>query len=118
MANRIAAVPATLPSDFLAAASAPFEGSVKRSASVSSSGSGRAPVLPPKIQQSPIRAEFTGGSQAGGDWDVTPQDKAYFDSLFNGIDKGNKGFIDGTYDLVLTDDRQRSCGVLFDIRVT
>ncbi len=41
MANRIAVVPATLPSDFLAAASAPFEGSVKRSASVSSSGSRR-----------------------------------------------------------------------------
>lgn len=35
------------------------------------------------------------GSGAGGDWAVTPQDKARFDQIYTGLDKTNKGFITG-----------------------
>jgi epidermal growth factor receptor substrate 15 len=98
MTNKISAVPASLPPDLFTAASAgQFQQShVQRTPSVSSTSSGRAPTLPPKIQQSPIRTTFTGGSQFDSDgWDVSPADKINFDSLFRSIDNGNKGFIDG-----------------------
>src|SRR5271154_6726894 len=100
MSNHLSAVPSSLPPELFAAASAPVPpgSTVRRTDSVSSSGSGRIPPqVPPKIQQSPIRAEFTGGSQTGPDgWDITPQDKAAFDITFKGIDTANKGYIDGT----------------------
>lgn len=103
MSNHISAVPAALPADLLAAASlgsptvSQFpQATVRRTNSVSSTGSGRAPLIPPKVTQSPIRNQFTGGSQTAPDgWDITPQDKTNFDALFRGIDTGNKGFIDG-----------------------
>jgi len=100
MSNRISVVPTSLPSELLSAAQAasPTISSQlghARTPSVSSTGSGRAPTLPPKIQQSPIRQQATGGSLAASEWDITPQDKAYFDRLFNERDKGKKGYIDG-----------------------
>jgi hypothetical protein len=98
MANQISAVPATLPQDLLqsAALTSPVtsqfpQNGVRRTASVSSTGSNRQPPqLPPKVVQSPLQANFT------GDWDITPQDKSNFDALFKGIDTGNKGYINGT----------------------
>lgn len=107
MSNHISAVPSSLSPDLYAAASAPVPASstirrtdsigVRRTDSISSQGSGRIPPqVPPKIQQSPIRADFTGGSQTGADgWDITPQDKVAFDTAFKGIDTTNKGYIDG-----------------------
>jgi epidermal growth factor receptor substrate 15 len=99
MSNHISAVPSSLPPELYAAASAPVPpgSAVRRTDSVSSQGSGRIPPqVPPKIQQSPIRTDFTGGSQTGPDgWDVTPQDKVAFDTAFKGIDTTNKGYIDG-----------------------
>jgi hypothetical protein len=102
MSNRISTVPATLPPELLTAAhvgspaSNQFaQGHIARTPSVSSTGSGRAPTLPPKIQQSPIRPQETGGSLAAQDWDILPQEKSYFDSVFTSIDKSNKGYIDG-----------------------
>jgi epidermal growth factor receptor substrate 15 len=103
MSNHISAVPASLPPDLLAAASlgsptvSSFpQTSVRRTNSVSSTGSARAPQLPPKAPQSPIRQQFSGSSQTPPDgWDITPQDKANFDALFRSIDTGNKGYVDG-----------------------
>jgi|SRR5579859_1793755 len=104
MSNHITAVPSTLPPELLAAANQAqpvgpgsfVQATVRRTDSMSSTGSGRAPQLPPKVVQSPIRQQFTGQSQNGPDaWDVTPQDKANFDNLFRGIDTTNKGYIDG-----------------------
>ena len=104
MSNLISTVPATLPPELFQAASIASPatsqftpGTMRRTASVSSTGSGRAPQVPPKIVQSPIRADFTGGSQVGIDgWDITPQDKTTFDDLFRKIDTTNKGYIDGS----------------------
>jgi epidermal growth factor receptor substrate 15 len=31
----------------------------------------------------------------GGNWDITPADKANFDNIYSGLDKANKGFITG-----------------------
>ncbi|TAQ88608.1 hypothetical protein B7494_g3040 [Chlorociboria aeruginascens] len=31
----------------------------------------------------------------GGDWAITPTDKAKFDNIYNGLDRSNKGFITG-----------------------
>jgi epidermal growth factor receptor substrate 15 len=99
MSNHISTVPATLPPELFAAASlgspTASQFSVRRTDSVSSAGSNRAPQLPPKIQQSPVRTDFTGGSQTAPEWDITPQDKVTFDALFKSIDSGNKGYIDG-----------------------
>ena len=98
MSNHISAVPASLPPDLYTAASAPVPvNNVRRTDSISSQSSGRIPPqVPPKIQQTPIRTDFTGGSQTGPDgWDITPQDKAAFDAAFKGIDTTNKGYIDG-----------------------
>jgi epidermal growth factor receptor substrate 15 len=101
MSNLISTVPASLPPELFQAASiAPpaasqfTQGTMRRTPSVSSTGSGRAPQVPPKIVQSPVRADFTGGGIDG--WDITPQDKTTFDDLFRKIDTTNKGFIDGT----------------------
>jgi epidermal growth factor receptor substrate 15 len=118
MANQISAVPASLPQDLLQSASltSPItsqfpQNGVRRTASVSSTGSGRTqqlpPQLPPKITQSPLQAQFTGQSQTADGWDVTPQDKLSFDALFKGIDTGNKGYIDGASLNHSTDSRQR-----------
>ena len=104
MNGRISSVPASLPPELVSAANItspvlpnqfPIQSSSRRTASVSSAGSSRAPTLPPKVQSSPVRANFTGSSQVIGDWDVTTQDKTYFDNLFKGIDTTNKGYIDG-----------------------
>jgi epidermal growth factor receptor substrate 15 len=107
MTNQITTVPTSLPPELISAAgigspiSAQFgQNGVRRTPSMSSTGSGRLPPqLPPKIQQSPLTADFTGGSQASSfeGWDVTPQDKMQFDNLFQGIDKSNKGYIDGIH---------------------
>jgi epidermal growth factor receptor substrate 15 len=110
MSNHISAVPVSLTPELLAAASVGSptgsqipQAAVRRTNSVSSTGSGRGPQVPPKVSQSPIRQQFTGGSQTSPDgWDVTPQDKATFDALFRGIDTGNKGFIDGNCWVSLT----------------
>jgi len=106
MSNHISAVPASLPPELCTAAS--VGSGVRRTDSMSSAGSGRVPPqVPPKIQQGPIRTEFTGGSQTGPDgWDITSQDKATFDNLFKTIDIGNKGYIDGTSLNDETDRRQ------------
>ena len=114
MSNLISAVPATLPPELFAAAnvSAPAaiqftKGTLRRTASVSSTGSGRAPQVPPKIIQSPIRTEFTGGSQTGPDgWDITLQDKNTFDDLFRKVDTTNKGYIEGNFTEYVTDVRE------------
>jgi epidermal growth factor receptor substrate 15 len=99
MSNLISTVPATLPTELYTAASvAPTPGHVRRTDSVSSAGSARAlpPQVPPKIQNSPVRMNFTEANQVGLDgWDVTPQDKQTFDNLFKRIDSGSKGYIDG-----------------------
>jgi epidermal growth factor receptor substrate 15 len=103
MSNLISTVPATLPPELFQAASIASpaasqftQGTIRRTPSVSSTGSGRAPQVPPKIIQSPIRTDFTGGSQTSIDgWDITPQDKSTFDDLFKKIDTANKGYIDG-----------------------
>lgn len=97
MSNRLSAVPATLPPELWASAASGSQSKVRRTDSMSSSGSGRnPPQVPPKIQQSPIRPDFTGGSQTGPDgWDITPQDKATFDKWFATIDTGNAGYIGG-----------------------
>jgi epidermal growth factor receptor substrate 15 len=128
MSSQISTVPASLPPELFAAASvtthAPFtpvrQNSVQRTPSVSSTGSGRiAPQVPPKIHQSPVRAEFTGGSQAGFDgWDVTPQSKAAFDESFRTIDTSNKGYIDGITTFCPTDQRSRGSQLLPNIKVT
>ena len=127
MSNHISAVPASLPPDLLAAASvssptvSQVPATVRRTNSVSSSSSGRAPQLPPKVAQSPIRTQFSGTPDALGGWDITPQDKANFDALFRGIDTGNKGYIDGKSFLRLCVDaffRHRGCNLLFDVKVT
>lgn len=107
MTNQITTVPTSLPPELISAAgigspiSAQFsQNGVRRTPSMSSTGSGRLPPqLPPKIQQSPLNADFTGGSQASSfeGWDITPQDKMQFDNLFQGIDKSNKGYIDGIH---------------------
>ena len=101
-------VPTALPPDFYASANVSLpamsafggQAGLRRTESVSSAGSGRIPPqVPPKIQQSPVRQNFTGNSQLGtglDGWDVTPQDKAAFDNLFKGIDTSNKGFVEGT----------------------
>jgi epidermal growth factor receptor substrate 15 len=104
MSGHITTVPASLPPELFSAASIASpatpqfgQSTMRRTDSVSSAGSGRAPPqVPPKIQQSPIRTDFTGGSQSSADgWDITPQDKTTFDNLFKGIDTMNKGYIDG-----------------------
>lgn len=106
MTNQITAVPTSLPPELISAAgigSPPTnqfsQTGVRRTASVSSTGSGRLPPqLPPKIQQSPLTADVTGGSQASSayeGWDITPQDKMQFDNWFKSIDTTNKGYIDG-----------------------
>jgi epidermal growth factor receptor substrate 15 len=96
MSQRITSVPASLPAEVIAAASVVSSQPVGivhgRTPSVSSAGSVRAPSLPPKIQQSPVRTQGTGTSVLP-EWDITPHDKAYFDSLFKDIDTSNKGFI-------------------------
>ena len=104
MSNLISSVPASLPPELFQAASIASpatsqfnQSSIRRTPSVSSTGSGRAPQVPAKIVQSPIRTHFTGGSQTGIDgWDITPQDKTTFDDLFRKIDTTNKGYIDGS----------------------
>jgi len=108
MTNQINAVPTSLSPELISAAGigSPITGQfsqngIRRTESMSSTGSGRLPPppqLPPKIQQSPLTADFTGGSQAGSafeGWDITPQDKVQFDNWFKSIDTSNKGFIDG-----------------------
>lgn len=105
MTKQITAVPTSLSPDLISAAgigspiTAQFsQNGVRRTTSMSSTGSGRLPPqLPPKIQQSPLTADFTGGSQASAfeGWDITPHDKLQFDNLFNEIDTSNKGYIDG-----------------------
>src|SRR5579859_4842221 len=107
MTKQITTVPTSLSPDLISAAgigsptTAQFsQNGVRRTASMSSSGSGRLPPqLPPKIHQSPLTADYTGGSQASAfeGWDITPQDKMQFDILFNGIDTSNKGYIEGTF---------------------
>ena len=128
MSGTLTSVPASLPPELYASAnvSSPVVpsavggfGGLGRTDSVSSAGSGSMPPLvPPKIQQSPIREDFTGGSQMEG-WDVTRQDKTAFDNLFRGIDTGNKGFIDGyppAGNSMLT-RRQRGSFLLLDVQV-
>jgi epidermal growth factor receptor substrate 15 len=128
MSGTLTSVPTSLPPELYALAnvSSPAVvpvvvgfGGLGRTDSVSSAGSGRmAPMVPPKIQQSPIREDFTGGSQMEG-WDVTPQDKSAFDTLFRGIDTGNKGFIEGTtlrYDCI-DGSRQRGGCILLDVQI-
>ena len=107
MSGTLTTVPTALPPDFYASANVSLQAvsafggqaGLRRTESVSSSGSGRIPPqVPPKIQQSPVRQDFTGNSQLGTGldrWDVTPQDKVAFDNLFKGIDTSNKGFIEG-----------------------
>jgi epidermal growth factor receptor substrate 15 len=104
MSNLISTVPASLPPELFQAASIASpatsqfnQGTIRRTPSVSSTGSSRAPQVPPKVVQSPVRADFTGGSQMGIDgWDITPQDKTTFDDMFRKIDTTNKGYIDGS----------------------
>src|SRR5271169_6171504 len=85
MSERMTSVPASLPAEVIAAASVassqPTGVAHGRTTSVSSAVSVRAPSLPPKIQQSPVHTQGTGTSVLS-EWDVTPHDKAYFDSLF------------------------------------
>jgi epidermal growth factor receptor substrate 15 len=128
MSGALTSVPTSLPLELYASANVSSPevapaiagfGSLGRTDSVSSAGSGRmAPIVPPKIQQSPIREDFTGGSQMEG-WDVTPQDKAAFDTLFKGIGTGNKGFIEGTtlYWIVFNGIRQRGGCILLDVQI-
>jgi hypothetical protein len=105
MSGALTTIPTSLPAEFYASESisSPVLSSVgqqsglRRTDSISSAGSGRLPPqVPPKIQQSPIRENYTGNNQIGADgWDVTPQDKVAFDNMFKGIDTSNKGFIEG-----------------------
>ena len=129
MSNQISTIPASLPPGLFAAAnvSSPMnqftpvrQNSVQRTPSVSSTGSGRIPPqVPPKIQQSPIRTEFTGGSQTAFDaWDITPQAKATFDDSFKTIDTTNKGYIEGSAFLRLADRRQRGSQLFPDVEAT
>jgi len=39
--------------------------------------------------------QFSQSTGFGGDWAITPADKAKFDSIYNSLDKTNKGFITG-----------------------
>ena len=131
MTNQVTAVPTSLPPDLISAAGigSPITGQfsqngVRRTESMSSTGSGRLPPqLPPKIQQTPLTADVTGSSQAGSafeGWDVTPQDKMQFDNLFKGIDTSNKGYVDGIplqNERLIDFDRQRSGDVLFEFKI-
>ncbi|PGH18830.1 hypothetical protein AJ79_00243 [Helicocarpus griseus UAMH5409] len=58
----------------------------------SGSGSQRAqsPLSRAPQFQSTIPAQST-----GGDWTITPQEKAHFDTVFSTVDKGNLGYITG-----------------------
>ena len=99
MSNLITTVPATLPPELFTAASVapPAMGGMRRTDSVSSTGSNRFllkfllkfnKVLFVRISRKAVNPVIDG-------WDVTPQDKQTFDNLFKGIDTTNKGFIDG-----------------------
>ncbi|KKZ63203.1 hypothetical protein EMCG_02408 [[Emmonsia] crescens] len=58
------------------------------------SGSGpqraQSPLNRPPQFQSTISVQFT-----GGDWTITPQEKAHFDTVFTTVDKANLGYITG-----------------------
>ena len=55
-----------------------------------------APQQFPQVTGAPQQfAQGTGGSSNGGDWLITPMDKAKFDSIYQNLDRANKGFITG-----------------------
>ena len=93
-------VPQALPAGFHGAAARQGRGSVS---SRSPSDVPPVPAIPkqfsgPQRTQSPLNRAFPPGIQAqttGGDWLISPQDKAQFDTVFATVDRGKTGFING-----------------------
>ncbi|KAH8820494.1 hypothetical protein F5884DRAFT_51782 [Xylogone sp. PMI_703] len=92
------ALPAVLPAGL-------YEAATRRPISAQPSGSAVSPVRrqfsgpgPQALRTgSPLRATSFTPPPPGpaNDWAITPADKARFDGIFAGLDKGNKGFITG-----------------------
>ncbi|RFU32654.1 hypothetical protein B7463_g3671, partial [Scytalidium lignicola] len=82
-----------------------YEAATRRPTSRQPSGSAVSPVRRqfsgpgPAVMRtgSPLSRPSFGPSPTGptNDWAITPADKARFDTIFSGLDKGNKGFITG-----------------------
>lgn len=84
-----------------------YEAAARRPPSRQASGAGAMSAIPRQFSGAPRTGsplsrpaysapqQFPQASGSGGDWAITPSDKAKFDNIYNGLDRANRGFITG-----------------------